>query len=568
MKIPIFSIIVLISTTQLNSQCNNLRDYQGLRALYLSTDGDNWDNNTNWPTENYFNNNPAPNPVPELFGWYGIDFCQFGRMREIKLFSNNLVGIIPPDIVLLDSLRTLILNTNQLSGTIPKELGVLRLLNLQLRENLLSGSIPPELGNIPTLGTLNLNSNGLTGPIPPELGNLTTLSSMEMHANFLSGPLPTELGNLTNLSVLRLENNSLDGGIPTSFIQLTNLVVFNVTGNNLGGCYSPALKDPPSILCNFSSFSVSNNNNFWDTWDNFCNINGGVCDCTHPDYFALEALYNNTNGLQWTTNTNWLNNCDPCSWFGVSCNTNNRVTAIDLQVNNLSGQLPEQLSELEFLSQLKLGVNSLSGNIPFQLGGLLNLENLWLHNNNYTGGGLPLFTNLNDPANVFPSLDRLYLYNNNFLGTIPPIYADYTNLSVLRTYNNPALEGCYDSELLSLCDQLINNLPGNISNGTGLSEWEDFCLCNAGICACHETNEWIGGVSNWDDPNNWSLGRIPVGCEIVEIKNVGDQVTMPVNYSSTIYLIEVAADCELELPSSSTLHVLANPDFSNWTSCD
>lgn len=570
MKITLFITLVFISAAQLTAltaQCNNLRDYQGLRALYLSSDGDNWNNNTNWPSENYFVNNPAPNPVPELFGWYGLDFCQFGRIREIRLNNNDLVGTIPDEIARLDSLRTLILHTNELNGNIPIELGSLRLSNLNLRTNQLSGNIPIELGNIPTLGTLYLNGNNLSGPIPTELGNLTTLSVLELQLNFLSGSIPPELGDLTNLIRLQLSGNNLIGQIPTSFNQLSNLVLFGVSTNNLSGCYDPVLKEPPSVLCNFGDPSVSLGNNFLDTWNNFCTQDGGSCNCVHPDFEALEIFYTNTSGPQWTTNTDWLSNCDPCSWFGITCNGNGRVTGIDLQVNNLVGILPQELGQLEFLIQLKLGVNTLGGNIPSQLGGLLNLQNIWLHNNEYNSA-LPLFTNQNNPTNVFPSLDRLYLYNNNFSGAIPPSYADLSSLSVLRTFNNPLLSGCYDVNLFSLCDQLINNAVGDIHNGTGFSSWEDFCLCNANVCSCNEINQWIGGVSNWDDPANWSLSHEPLACEIVEINTTGDIVTMPVNYSSTVYLIDVAEDCQLEIPLTSRLHVLADSGFSNWTNCN
>ena len=40
--------------------------------------------------------------------------------------------------------------------------------------------------------------------------------------------------------------------------------------------------------------------------------------------FALQDIYQNTNGQSWTNNANW-NVGDPCdnSWFGVSCDNYN-----------------------------------------------------------------------------------------------------------------------------------------------------------------------------------------------------------------------------------------------------
>ncbi|MTB50055.1 hypothetical protein [Lewinella sp. W8] len=44
-----------------------------------------------------------------------------------------------------------------------------------------------------------------------------------------------------------------------------------------------------------------------------------------------------------------------------------------------------------------------------------------------------------------------------------------------------------------------------------------------------QTNEWIGGDSSWDDPNNWSLGKIPAPNHDVRI-NSGGRVKIPGGY--------------------------------------
>ena len=44
---------------------------------------------------------------------------------------------------------------------------------------------------------LNLGANQLSGSIPPELGNLTNLTLLALGGNQLSGSIPPELGNLT-----------------------------------------------------------------------------------------------------------------------------------------------------------------------------------------------------------------------------------------------------------------------------------------------------------------------------------------------------------------------------------
>ena len=59
--------------------------------------------------------------------------------------------------------------------------------------------------------TLNLSNNQLTGSIPPEIGNLTNLTYLRLDDNQLTGPIPPEIGNLTNMTYLNLESNQLTG---------------------------------------------------------------------------------------------------------------------------------------------------------------------------------------------------------------------------------------------------------------------------------------------------------------------------------------------------------------------
>jgi Leucine-rich repeat (LRR) protein len=97
---------------------------------------------------------------------------------------------------------------------------------------------------------------------------------------------------------------------------------------------------------------------------------------------ALVALYNVTNGANWTTSSNWdINNpsSDPCdnSWEGIDCGVDT-VIGVYLADNNLLGTIPPQLEDLTNLQVLDLVANQLSGNIPQQLTNLNNLQELLL----------------------------------------------------------------------------------------------------------------------------------------------------------------------------------------------
>ncbi|GFP79029.1 brassinosteroid insensitive 1-associated receptor kinase 1 [Phtheirospermum japonicum] len=76
---------------------------------------------------------------------------------------------------------------------------------------------------------------------------------------------------------------------------------------------------------------------------------------------------------------------NPCTWFHVTCNNDDRVTRIDLGNAGLSGQLVSQLGQLKSLQYLELYKNNISGPIPEELGSLTSLLSLDLYNNKLTG---------------------------------------------------------------------------------------------------------------------------------------------------------------------------------------
>jgi Leucine-rich repeat (LRR) protein len=76
---------------------------QALVALYNSTSGAGWTNQSGW----LITNTPC--------GWYGMT-CSTGHVTELHLDSNQLSGSIPPELGNLANLQNLSLNSNQLSG--------------------------------------------------------------------------------------------------------------------------------------------------------------------------------------------------------------------------------------------------------------------------------------------------------------------------------------------------------------------------------------------------------------------------------------------------------------------
>ena len=200
---------------------NHSVDRAALGALYNATDGENWRDNTNWLNDDV--------PFNE---WYGVDTDASGRVTVLIFHGNNLTGTIPEELGRLSYLVSLHLDDNNLTGTIPRELGNLSNLNeLDLADNALTGTIPKELGSMPSLTWLDLGGNSLRGEIPGELGELSNLTRLYLWGNELTGAIPEELGNLSNLTRLALSDNLLTGAIPHSLTNLTELSLFTFAEN-------------------------------------------------------------------------------------------------------------------------------------------------------------------------------------------------------------------------------------------------------------------------------------------------------------------------------------------------
>ena len=175
------------------------------------------------------------------------------------------------------------------------------------------------------------------------------------------------------------------------------------------------------------------------------------------DRAALVTLYNATGGADWTDNTNWLSDGPLDDWYGVTTDTNGRVTELNLGDNDLAGEMPTELGNLSNLEHLYLYNNQLTGEIPAELGSLSNLNSLWLHDNQLTGG-IP--AELGDLTNLV----RLRLYSNQLSGEIPSELGSLANLQGLHLFSN-RLSGAIPTELGSLSKLQVLYLWGNQLTG-------------------------------------------------------------------------------------------------------
>jgi len=132
-----------------------------------------------------------------------------------------------------------------------------------------------------------------------------------------------------------------------------------------------------------------------------CLFPGNVmADIPSSERDALIALYNSTNGDDWTDNTNWNGPAGTeDTWYGVTVESDH-VTQINLSDNNLDGTIPSAIGDLTSLTTLSLAGNILEGSLPTSLTNLTGLTTLLIdYNALYTNSGsLQTFLNGINPA--------------------------------------------------------------------------------------------------------------------------------------------------------------------------
>ncbi|KAG1355070.1 receptor-like protein EIX1 [Cocos nucifera] len=374
------------------------------------------------------------------------------NMKIVDLSNNSFSGVIHPSIgKSMPHSDYLSLSTNNLSGGIPLSLCQLGCMVLDLSKNLLSdelpncwnhssritvmdfssnslfGSIPPSICSLPYLESLHLSNNNLSGELPLSMKGCRSLVTLDLGLNGLTGAIPTWIGeSLLSLKILRLRSNRLVGNIPSNLSRLSALQFLDLADNNLSGTI-------PSSFGNFIAMKVVRKTH-------------GTRLLKSPDYDEnMQVIFK---GLD----------IEYISILPL-------VILMDLSENNLSGMIPEELTDLLGLVSLNLSGNHLTGEIMKKIGALRWLESLDLSRNNLSG---------RIPSSIIALtfLGYLNLSYNNLSGRIPTgnQFQTFIDPSIyagnLGLCGFPLTQKCKDDET----NQGPNAVKGDEQNDNAMDE--------------------------------------------------------------------------------------------------
>ncbi|XP_050944114.1 probable leucine-rich repeat receptor-like serine/threonine-protein kinase At3g14840 isoform X1 [Cucumis melo] len=274
------------------------------------------------------------------------------HVTKIRLRSQNLPGTLPPQIAKLPYLEELDLARNYLSGSIPPEWGLTKLVNLSVLGNQLTGPIPKEIGNISTLKELVLEVNQFSGSLPQELGNLKNLKRLLVSSNKFTGELPSSLGKITTMTDFRISDNHFTGSIPNFIRNWPKLQKLAIQASGLSGPIPPEI----GRLTLLDDLRISD-------------LNGG--SSPFPPVNILENL-----------KTLILRSCNIIGMLPPRLNGLENTKTIDFSFNKLTGPIPPGFEALKKVDRIFLTGNMLSGSVPRWM--LEEGENIDLSYNKFT----------------------------------------------------------------------------------------------------------------------------------------------------------------------------------------
>uniref|UniRef100_A0A7S2S987 LRRNT domain-containing protein n=1 Tax=Eucampia antarctica TaxID=49252 RepID=A0A7S2S987_9STRA len=192
--------------------------------------------------------------------------------------------------------------------------------------------------------------------------------------------------------------------------------------------------------------------------------------------YALATFYFSTSGDSWHHKVNFLSPEHICEWGtyhdvmtkpndmykGVFCDNDQLATSLFLDMNSLTGQIPDELYHISSLKKISLGKNRLEGQISSKLALLKNLTSFIVNQNLLIG-------ELDDNIATLQSLQVFNVHNNRLEGNVEDSFKNLSELIILDLGDND-LSGNFPDISASLQLKSINlEINGHYNDNMGFT---------------------------------------------------------------------------------------------------
>lgn len=532
-----------------------------------------------------------------------------GNLRSLKYLSladNELTGKLPETVDELSKLRYMLLESNRLTGTIPLGLlsdeytPLLEQLDLskQRDESTSAGPTAGLSGSVPSFSTqkrlrrVDLGVNSFTGPIPSTLLSETDLTDFDfiiLSSNLITGAVPSSVLGRIPLDDLFLDDNRITDLSDCPFSEYGCSAILCPPGTYEPRAGRQEEDRRPCLNC-------PQNTQYWG--QKVCQLEENVpttaptpeptrppastpttdpptdiplptrAPTTSPsaelpvapvnEKAVLMDLYVSAGGDDWLNRDGWSSSNDSdsfCDWHGIVCNTgSDSVRFLNLDANNLLGELPESIYTLPNLTSLDLSQNE-GLTVTFRdIGKARSLEALDLSKTLITSvegilGAAPRLQELhvNDvagfegqslPSEFFQlvNLRQLSMDYNEARGKLPTDLGTLSKLVIFSASNNQ-LTGSIPSSIVELTDLATLRLSTNHLSGTLPAGIETM----RGLSLLDLSNQWSNGVDDdFADSGKPGLhGPLPAFSKLSQIRRLDLGVnsfsgTIPDNFLSGV----------------------------------
>lgn len=420
---------------------------------FATTSGDGGSGKNKWEEDNWLKGPECGDE--DHAAWFGIDCNSDGEVRTLAMDNNGLSGTIPSEVGHLYKLENLILKNNpNLMGWIPASLSHLaNLRQLGLYNNNLSGVIPDIFERTKSLKFINLEGNDIHGSIPLEISHLKSLETLVLKNNRMEGIVPFKQLAETSIKYLGLSHNRFASRIERAIYGVDTLEYLYLDNNAMSGPIPPAIGN----LSHLKAIDLGNNE-----FTGF--FPGTVGNLERLEYLSLNNNKFNENvarrirELTKLSTLNLASNLFTGTLPDLSALTN--LKTLHLFENEFTGTLPQFLTELQSIESLFLSSNQFTGTIPESLSLMSRtLTGLYLSDNLFEG---TIPTHLCE----FIGLEALFLDTNQLTGSIPACFGALSDLQQLYLFTNK-LTGTVPAQLQGL-KQLTgfgiehNNIVGEV----------------------------------------------------------------------------------------------------------